>query len=444
MNATLVDKVADAVLYEGYILYPYRASSRKNKARFTFGRVYPRAFSEAQHGAEPCVMQTQCLVRRAGSGSAYFTGRVRFLHAMAREICAAGFTSEPEEYPVVPELRVGGRLYQTWEEAVDREVTMPELRVEAASSRVVRFTFPGSRTVEPLVDEEGQTAGFVRRRQHPLAGEIAMTAEPVDGSVTKITVRIVNRTPLTDAELVNSNAVLLGTFASTHTVLEAHGAEFISLTDPPPECALATTACDNIGTWPVLVGDEEAQERDTMLSSPIILYDYPKIAPESAGDLCDGLEIDEILTLRVMTMTDEEKSEMRGVDEFARRILERTQSLGEHDLMKMHCTLRGGGLPGADFFEETTHRLDHVTAEGVSLQSGDRVRIHPKGRADAMDMMLAGKIGLIEAIEEDAEGNVHLALVLEEDPGRDLGMLRQPGHRFFYTLDEIEPVTEGE
>jgi hypothetical protein len=181
-----------------------------------------------------------------------------------------------------------------------------------------------------------------------------------------------------------------------------------------------------------------------MLSSPIILYDYPKIAAESAGDLCDGLEIDEILTLRVMAMTDEEKSEMRGVDEFARKILERTESLGNGDLMKMHGTMRDVSFPGGDFSEEATQRLDHVSLDGASLQVGDRVRINPKGRADAMDMVLAGKIGLIEAIEQDAEGRVHLALVLEEDPGRDLGMMRQPGHRFFYTLEEVEPVREAE
>jgi len=112
--------------------------------------------------------------------------------------------------------------------------------------------------------------------------------------------------------------------------------------------------------------------------------------------------------------------------------------------MKMHGTLRDVSFPGGDFFEESTQRLDHAELDGVSLQAGDRVRIHPKGRADAMDVMLAGKIGLIEAIEQDAEGKVHLALVMEEDPGRDLGMLRQPGHRFFYTLEEVEPMKEAE
>jgi hydrogenase maturation protease len=77
-----------------------------------------------------------------------------------------------------------------------------------------------------------------------------------------------------------------------------------------------------------------------MLSSPIILYDYPQIAPESAGDLFDGTEIDEILTLRIMTLTDAEKREMRGVDERARRILERTETLPAEQLMKLHGAMR--------------------------------------------------------------------------------------------------------
>jgi hydrogenase maturation protease len=87
-----------------------------------------------------------------------------------------------------------------------------------------------------------------------------------------------------------------------------------------------------------------------MLSSPIILYDYPQIAPESPGDLFDGAEIDEILSLRIMTMTEEEKQEMRESDDRARRILERTETLPEEQLMKLHGALRGlrtirGGTP---------------------------------------------------------------------------------------------------
>jgi hydrogenase maturation protease len=125
------------------------------------------------------------------------------------------------------------------------------------------------------------------------------------------------------------------TFASTHTILHTPHAHFISLIDPPEAYAAAATACRNIGTWPVLVGDEAQKDRDTMISSPIILYDYPRIAPESPGDLFDAGEIDEILTQRIMSMTEEEKREMRNVDAQARQLLEKTESLPSQDLLKM-------------------------------------------------------------------------------------------------------------
>jgi hydrogenase maturation protease len=178
-----------------------------------------------------------------------------------------------------------------------------------------------------------------------------------------------------------------------------------------------------------------------MISSPIILYDYPKIAPESPGDLFDAAEIDEILTLRIMSMTDEEKHEMRHVDEQARRILERTEALPEEHLLKMHGALRNLRPLDEDFFNPKS-RIESVNVAGVPLHAGSRVRIHPKGRADVMDLALAGKTAVVETIECDAEDQIQLALVLEDDPGKDLGMLRQPGHRFFYGVDEIEPVEE--
>jgi hypothetical protein len=74
------------------------------------------------------------------------------------------------------------------------------------------------------------------------------------------------------------------------------------------------------------------------------------------------------------------------------------------------------------------------------LRKGDRVRLWPQKTADILDMALAGQIAIIEAIEEDFDNQLHLAVVLEDDPGRDLGMLRQPGHRFFFSPDEVEPA----
>jgi hydrogenase maturation protease len=271
---------------------------------------------------------------------------------------------------------------------------------------------------------------------------VELTAEPVNASAYKVTVRILNRTAVPPAFLHDANEIVMRTFASTHTILHLENGAFISLIDPPAAYTQAAAACRNIGAWPILVGEEDKKERDVMVSSPIILYDYPKIAPESPGDLFDSGEIDEILTLRIMTMTDEEKREMRGVDEQARRILERTEALPGGDLLKMHGVMRGTNSLDEAFFNPET-RLQTVSVNGIALREGDLVRVRPKSRADAMDMALAGKIAMIESIEQDTENKTHLALVLEDDPGRDLGLLRQPGHRFFYGTDEVEPL-EGE
>jgi hypothetical protein len=88
--------------------------------------------------------------------------------------------------------------------------------------------------------------------------------------------------------------------------------------------------------------------------------------------------------------------------------------------------------------------LESVTAFGIPLRVGDRVRLWPQKSADIMDLALKGRIAIIEAIERDFEDQIHLAVVLEDDPGRDLGMLRQPGHRFFFSPQEVEPLSSQE
>jgi hypothetical protein len=445
MNPALLDKIVNAVLYEGYILYPYRASSKKNRQRFTFGRVYPEEYSVAQDGAEPCMMQTECLVR-AQSAEATLHISARFLHPMAREVgvlAESVFELDPKGEPkfeLVGELPIGEKLYQTWQEAVERTVEVPPVAVQENGPVSVGFRFPASRTLEPIRHEEQIVAVFLRR-QEALLGTIETTTTRIDEHVFKVTVRIKNQTPVPPADLENQDAIIMRTFASTHTVLHVNGGEFISLLEPPPEDAAAAAACKNLHTWPVLVGEAKQGDRDTMLSSPIILYDYPQIAPESAGDLFDGAEIDEILTLRIMTMTDAEKMEMRQVDEQARKILERTELLPDDHLLKMHGSMRGLPTAGEDFFNPTK-KLQSATVNGVQLKAGDRVRIRPKKRADIMDMALDGKIAMIEAVEQDVENQVHFALVLDDDPGRDLGLLRQSGHRFFYSAEEVEPIQE--
>lgn len=449
MTSPHVEKVVNAVLYEGYILYPYRASSKKNQiGRFTFGRVYPADYAAAQGGREPCAMQTEFLVRNE-SKDAVAQLSVRFLQPLARDV--ARLPEPVKEWnaaaeakgEIVATLAVGDKIFQTWQEATERAVTLPPLPLNDARQVTHEFNFEESRAIEPIKQDDDMIAGYFVRRQPALNGAVEITSEMVEPDAVKIRVRILNQTPVPNELLENAEAVTLRTFASTHTILEAKGGECISLLDPPSQYADAAKACEQIGTWPVLVGDEKKPSRDQMLSSPIILYDYPQIAPESAGDLFDGAEIDEILTLRIQTMTDAEKIEMRQVDEQARKILERTENMTGGDLMKMHGVMRSLRPMNEDFFNPGT-RLTTATVAGGSVKAGDRVRIRPKKRADVMDIALNGKIGIIEAVEEDVEGGVQLALVIEDDPGQDLGMLRQPGHRFFYSTDEVELLQEGE
>lgn len=456
MNLPQVNEVVEAVLYEGYILYPYRPTAKKNRQRFTFGRVYPHDYSVAQNGAEPFVMRTECLL--TGEHETRLEVSVRFLHVTSREILS--FREPQRELPavlsaasveLVPELQVDGQSFLTWQEAVEREVnvTPQNLKQIAGTKCRLPFEFPAEEHLEPIKDRHGSIVGLIRRRRERLEGEILCETEEVEAGLFKIAVEIVNSTlvPATDVE--NQEAVLLRTLASTHTVLHTEDGEFISLMDPPDSRRELAAACKNQGTWPVLVGDEVTADRTTMLSSPIILYDYPKIAAESPGELFDGTEIDEILTLRVMTMTDAEKEEMRQSDPRARRILERTESLPEDQLLKMHGVVRElrssneiQAWISEDFFGND-RRLEEAEVGGVVLRPGDRVKIRPRSRADIMDIALTGKIAAIEAIEQDAEGRIHFALVLDDDPGKDLGYMRQPGHRFFYTIDEIEPVPEA-
>jgi hypothetical protein len=154
----------------------------------------------------------------------------------------------------------------------------------------------------------------------------------------KITIRVTNRKHFWEPLMAGDRDTALSySLVSAHTILGVEGGEFLSLLEFPPELADLAARCSNVGTWPVLVGEDA----NAVLSSPIILYDHPQIAPESAGNLFDSTEIDEILSLRILTLTEEEKREMRQSDDRTRAILERTENMPEEQLMKLHGVLRG-------------------------------------------------------------------------------------------------------
>ncbi|MGI8594778.1 MAG: hypothetical protein ACR2ML_10515 [Solirubrobacteraceae bacterium] len=325
--------IADAVLYEGYILWPYTRSAMKNRQRWTFGGVYPKGHSEGRDD-DPWAMQTECLVE-TDDGASVEIG-VRFLHVVERKVArqTAGGLEE------VDELTVGGERHLAWDEAVEREVVASGLELEAlGEGHRVPISIEATSEEEELREPSGARAGAIVRSWQPLEGAVEIRTERLEGSVHRLTVRILNTTPWTGGPREDA---LRSTFCSAHTVLRATGARFVSVTDPPDELREAAESCRNEGTWPVLVG--EPGDRSTMLSSPIILEDYPRIAPESPGDLFDGGEIDQMLTLNILSLTDEEKAEMRDSDPRAREILERTESLTEEQLMALHGTIREFGM----------------------------------------------------------------------------------------------------
>jgi hypothetical protein len=346
MNLELAGRIADAVLYEGYILYPYRASAIKNRQRFNFGVLMPREWAGRQQAGETGRMQTECLIE---GDAPRIDVRVRFLQMVAREIgrIRAG-TSAPaaadlggadqRQYEIVPQLEVDGEIHQSWEEAIEREIVATDLSLSdlVERPRVVRWTQAAERSSEALRTAAGQTVGAVIRRRQAIEAAVTVGAQRLGERLWKIRVEVENVTPV--AVDIPRPEAQLSALASAHALLAAHSGQFASLLEPPAEVAAAVAGCQNVGVWPVLVGD--AGERDLMLASPIILYDYPQVAPESDGDYFDGTEMDEMLALRVMTLTDEEKRAMRGLDRRTREILERTEALGNGSLMHLHGTIR--------------------------------------------------------------------------------------------------------
>jgi hypothetical protein len=343
MNRTLITRIADAVLYEGYVLYPYRPSV-KNRQRWTFGGLYPEAYAQAHGSGDAWSNQTECLV--SGTPETSLQATVRFLHLTERRV---GEIDPPlETWPAGPEppfrpvdeLRIGDQTFLPWQEAQERDIELAAVTLGELLARPRRqaFTMPGRRWLEPLTGSGGTVVGVLVREQQAIEGAIETEAVQAADGLFKVTMRVVNSTPLEDAGRASRDDAQLRSLVSTHTVLGVRQGEFVSLLDPPEVWQAAAAACRNIGTWPVLVGEEG--KRDTMLSSPIILYDYPQVAPESPGDLFDGTEIDEILTLRILTLTEEEKRTAAAVDGRIRDLLARTESLAREELLGLHGTVR--------------------------------------------------------------------------------------------------------
>jgi hypothetical protein len=292
-------------------------------------------------------------------------------------------------------------------------------------------------------------------------GTVRLSAERLEGPYGLVRLRLVVENASAWHDRGADRAVALRhSLVAAHSLLGVDRGVFLSLLDPPEWARQAAEACQNRHTFPVLIGEQG--RRDAVLSSPIILYDHPTIAPESPGDLFDATEIDEILTLRTMALTEDEKREARATDERAAAIIDRVDTMPPELLERLHGAVRylkgvegvaDGGTgsdrlstapelvpwwdPGAD--RTVSPEIDGVVVAGVTVVKGSRVRLRPgQRRADAQDMFLAGREATVEAVFLDVDGNRHLAVTLDEDPAADLQ--RWHGRFLYFSPDEVEPL----
>ena len=429
--------VADAVLYEGYLLYPYRASSRKNQSRWQFGVLGPPGAADAGIG-EDDTLSVQVLVR--SSGVPKLSGVVRFLQLQHR---GAERETGDGSFEPVDELATGTASWVSWDEAVEREIILAPAPLTTLP-RTLDISVPAGTEIETL---EG---GRLVRTRRALHGRLDISAE-LDGDLLRISIEVRNTaSPAADKD----DAIATSTIG-THLLLSVADGEFVSLLEPPDSAAPAVSRCSHHRCFPVLAGPPG--EMSLVLVSPIILYDHPEIAEQSKGALYDSTEIDEILTLRIMTMTDEEKAQARATDPLAAQIIDRCDTMSPEAMLDLHGVLRNphasSQAPGLipeiptevdwwDPMADTAVRpdVDAILVNGTPVSRGSRVRLHPSRRADAQDLFYADRIARVTSVHEDVDGDQHVGVVLEEDPAADLHDWY--GRYLYFAPDEVEPLTE--
>lgn len=308
------------------------------------------------------------------------------LETLVRTVLYEGYALYPYRPSALKNQRrlpFGAIVPRAWAE---RTLEADRLRIEVVAREIET---PVDVSVRFLVLGRGggateHAAGIGRYVAGELQLETAATTTR-DGDFVRYAVEVQNVSDLRDVE---REAAMDLTAASTQIVLK--GPRFVSAIDPPAGAESAVAACRSSGLYAALVAP------DAILASPMILPDFPEIAPESSTAYFDGTEIDEMLRLRVLTMTDAEKVEAARDPRVA--------------------AILDTGWP----------------------REGSRVRIHPRPGADAFDTLLANRTAVVVKVERDLDGRVHCAVALDDDPGADLALAGYPGHRFYFAPAELE------
>ncbi|MCX4625759.1 hypothetical protein [Streptomyces sp. NBC_01443] len=461
-------QVADAVLFEGYVLYPYRASAAKNRLRWQFGVLVPPAWGPAHD--EHSFQRTELVMEPRSAAT--LAVELRFLHAQRRTVEEARTDGS---FAAVPELHLPDRVLVPWDEGTEERVEMTVPVAELEEGEVsLPFVRPAREETEPVLGPDGREVGRLVRRTERADGVLRLRAEQLDlpYRAFKLTVLVENTsdwTPHADgADGADRDAALPRSLVAAHLLLGLSAGSFLSMTDPPEWAKPSVATCANLHTWPVLAG--EPGSADVVLSSPIILEDHPGIAPESIGAMYDATEIDEILALRTAALTDQEKREARGTDARAAAVIDLAETMPPEVLERLHGAVRAlreitdPGAPTPESFpelfdEDAVFRpdtpwwdpahadpadpaRDRILIDGTSVGPGSRVLLRPGlRRSDAQDLFLQGAAAQVEAVLHDVDGGVHLAVTVEGDPGADIR--REQGRFLYFQPDEVAPLEDA-
>jgi hypothetical protein len=498
MNLDAVRDIADTVLYEGYVLYPYRASAQKNRSRWQFGVLMPPDYV-AVDPSESALTQTECVLEHTDRTALQVI--VRLLQVQQRTV--QRWNERRQDYEPADVLDLPDGPVSAWDEAVEREVTVDvDLAAVLAAPAEHDFHLDGGQETQLLHQPDGTPAGRLLRQRVPLAGTVTVAASALPGPwhAVRLRVGVLNRT-VSPEPPGDRGSALPAALVATHLVIAASEGRFVSSIDPPEWARAAVQECVNVGAWPVLAG--AAGGSDVMLAAPIILYDHPELAPESPGALYDSTEIDEILTLRTLALSDEEKREARATDPRAAAVIDRTDAMDAQTLDRLHGAIRylrtvtdpaargsavpgsaaaagsaapglgvpgsaaaagsaapglaapgsaaAAGIPGRGEGENEVPwwdpasdasvdpETDTVMVGGTRLAKGSQVRLRPGARrSDAQDMFLAGRTAEVAAVLLDVDDNPYLAVILRDDPAADLALAH--GRYLYFSPDEVEPV----
>lgn len=434
--------VADAVLYEGYLLYPYRASAPKNQVRWQWGVLMPPE-AVAIDDSERAAIRADLVIDGTAAQADVV---VRFLHVVERRIHDADGRE-------VDRLETPDATYVPFDEATEREVVLT-VPLDAAFSG--GFEIAGEQWTEPIPGGRGTLVRTCR----PLSLEVSTEARTPEAPcpVTVLTILVQNTS--TGHLGADRPAWLRQALVACHLLVTAEDARFLSMTDPPQWASGIVAECASDGVYCILADPDDR----IVLASPIVLPDHAELAAESTSNFFDGLEIDELLNLRTMTLTDEEKRQMRGTDPRAAALLDEVEGLPPELMDRLHGALRQFGTgqvdrparpdaaslasapaeapwwdPGAD--ASVDPETDSITIAGVDVARGSRVVLRPGARStDAQDLFLAGRTATIAAVLHDVDGKQHLAVTVDDDPGSDLMLAH--GRYLYFDPTEVEPISQ--